>query len=195
MESKSCKRIALEAARLLAYGVETEYLHAKQSALLSLGLSSQSRLPSNRTINDCVCMLTREELGSEEVERRLREMRDIAIEVMTVLSDFDPFLIGSVLSGKIKKTSDIDLHAYCDEAGNLLDYLEDFGYEEIEVETVENRKGRFVHLKWSERDYPVEVTVYSWSWRDVIMYSSVTSKPMKRADLEAVQKLRKNLQA
>ena len=195
MESKSCKHIALEAARLLAYGVETEYLHAKQSALLSLGLSSQSRLPSNRTINDCVGMLTREELGSEEVDRRLREMRDIAIEVMTVLSDFDPYLLGSVLSGKIKKTSDIDLHAYCDEAENLLDYLEDFGYEEIEVETVENRKGRFVHLKWSERDYPVEVTVYSWSWRDVIMYSSVTSKPMKRADLEAVQKLRKNLQA
>jgi predicted nucleotidyltransferase len=195
MESKSCKRIALEAARLLAYGVETEYLHAKQSALLSLGLSSQTRLPSNRKINDCVGMLTREELGSEEVDRRLVEMRDIAIEIMTVLNDFDPFLIGSVLSGKIKKTSDIDLHAYCDDAENLLAYLEDFGYEDIEVEYVENRKGRFVHLKWSEREYPVGVTVYPWSWRDVVMYSSVTSKPMKRADLLSVQKLRKNVQA
>jgi predicted nucleotidyltransferase len=193
VESKSCKRIALEAARLLANGVETEYLHAKQTALLSLGLSSQTRLPSNRKINDCVGMLTREQLGSEEVDRRIAEMRDIAIEVMTVLTDFDPFLIGSVLTGKIKKTSDIDLHAYCDDPDLLLAYLEDFGYRDLQVEHVENRKGRFVHLKWEERDYPVEVTVYSWSWRDVVMYSSVTGKPMKRADLQTVQKLRKTV--
>lgn len=192
MENKSRKRIALEAARFLADGVETEYLHAKQRALASLGLSSETRLPSNRKINDCVGMITREELGSEETDRRIREMRIIAEEIMTVIFDFDPFLIGSVLSGKIRRSSDIDLHAYCDDVVVLHGYLEDFGYEEIEVDRVENRKGHFVHLKWEERGYPVELTIYPWSWREITLLSSVTSKPMKRIDLIGLQKLLKN---
>ena len=191
MEISSRKRIALEAARLLADGVETEYLHAKQRALSSLGLSSQARLPSNRKINDCVGMITRAELGSEEVDRRLGEMRQIAEEIMSVIEDFDPFLIGSVLSGKIRRTSDIDLHAYCDDVDQLCAYLEDFGYEEIEVEHVENRKGHFVHIKWCERGYPVELTVYPWSWRAIVLNSSVTCKPMKRVDVYGLRRLRK----
>ncbi len=134
-------------------------------------------------------MITREQLGGDEVERRLREMREIAEEVMTVIEDFDPFLIGSVLSGNIKRTSDIDLHAYCDDTSVLAAYLEDFGYQDIEVECVENRKGVFVHIKWSERSYPVELTVYPWSWRDLTLFSSVTSKPMKRVDIDGLRRL------
>jgi predicted nucleotidyltransferase len=100
-------------------------------------------------------------------------------------------LIGSTLSGEIRTTSDIDMHAYSDNFEEIIDQLEEWGYECIEAELVENRKGSFVHLKWTELKYPVEITVYRWSDRDVVQMSSVTGRPMKRADIDTLQNLLK----
>jgi predicted nucleotidyltransferase len=189
MTENARKRVTQAAAQFLVDGSESEYLQAKERAQMMLGLSGQSRLPSNRKIKNCIAHLTAAELGADEVNRRVREMREIAEQIMIVIEEYDPFLIGSTLSGQVRHASDIDLHAYCDDFTGLQDHLIEWGYEDVDEEVVENRKGKFVHLKWRERDYPVEVTVYPWSWRDVIMYSSVTGKPMKRADLKAVRKL------
>ncbi len=185
------RRVAEEAARFIVEGSEAEYLHAKERAISMLGLSSRNHLPSNRKIKDCIAQLTACQLGEEEVKRRVREMREIAFEIMQVIEDADPFLIGSTLTGQIRNSSDIDLHAYSDDYTCLKNQLIDWGYEEVDEEVVDNRKGRFVHLRWYERDYPVEVTVYPWSWRDVTLFSSVTGKPMKRADLDSVKVLLK----
>jgi predicted nucleotidyltransferase len=172
-------------------GIETEYLQAKERAVMMLGLSGESRLPSNRQIKDCIESITKTQLGASEMKRRVLEMREIAEQIMTVIADCDPFLIGSTLSGQIRKDSDIDIHAYSDNPGILTSQLSIFGYEDVEEELIENRKGSFVHLRWHEKDYPVEITVYQWSWRQIIPYSSVTGKPMKRADLKAVRGLLK----
>lgn len=172
-------------------GTETEYLQAKERALMMLGISDMSRLPSNRQVKDCIESLTRSQLGVDELKRRLREMREIAEQIMAVISDCDPFLIGSTLSGQIREASDIDIHAYSDDSAILAGQLSTVGYQNVEEEFVENRKGKFVHLRWQEKGYPVEITVYPWSWRHITPISSVTGKPMKRADLEAVRGLLK----
>lgn len=192
MKKLARRRIAEEAARLMIEGTESEYLHAKERAIMMLGLSDQCPLPSNKEIKDCIASLTQAELGPDELNRRLKEMREIAEQVMTVIEDCDPFLIGSVLSGQIRRSSDIDLHAYSDDVAAVKSMLHTCGYEEVEEEIVENLKGSFVHLRWCERDYPVEITIYPWSWRDIVLYSSVTGKPMKRADLDATRKLIRN---
>ena len=189
MTKRAQRRLAEEAARFMAYGLENEYLQAKERASMMLGLSSQTRLPSNRMINECVARLTKTELGEEEVRRRVREMREIAEQIMSSIDEYDPFLIGSVLSGKIRASSDIDLHAYCDDFESLKDCLFEWGYDDIDEEIVQNRKGTFIHLKWTERNYPVEITIYPWVARDVVPISSVTGRPMKRADTFAVRKL------
>lgn len=170
-------------------GLESEYLHAKERAVLMLGLGSQSRFPSNKEIKQCIANMTKNQLGCDEVSRRLSEMRKIAEQIMMAIADHDPFLIGSTLSGQIRAQSDIDLHAYADDIEMLKDDLVEWGYEDVDEELVDNRKGRFIHLKWHEDDYPVEITVYPWNWRDIVPMSSVTGKPMKRADLRAVQQL------
>jgi hypothetical protein len=189
MSNKVQQRIALEAAQLLLDGSESEYLQAKERAALMLGISNHTRLPSNAKIKQLVAELARAELGAEEVCQRLRQMREIAWHVMSCLRDYETFLIGSTLSGKISRKSDIDLHAYADDPEVLAELLERAGYGYPSVETVENRKGEFVHLRWNQDGYPVEITVYPLSWRDVVPISSITGKPMKRADAKAVRKL------
>lgn len=189
MSKMPLRRVAEEAARLMAAGAENEYIHAKTRALQMLGMSGQTRLPSNRKIKDCIARLTQEELGADEVHRRLRAMRQIAYDLMSVMEMFDPFLIGSTLTGEIRRSSDIDLHVYSDDYKEVEEHLAIFGYDEIDIEQVENRKGSFVHLRWMEQGFPIEITIYPWSWRTVTLYSSVTGKVMKRADLHGVSKL------
>lgn len=170
-------------------GSENEYLHAKERAMMMLGLSSQTRLPSNKKIKNWIGRITKEELGADEVNRRVKEMREIALAIMSIIEASDPFLIGSTLSGQIRHTSDIDLHAYSDDFEEVRNVLAEWGYKDIEEEIVHNMKGEFIHLKWLERDYPVEITIYPWSKRDDLPYSSITGKPMKRADIFAVRNL------
>ncbi|MBK8224260.1 MAG: hypothetical protein IPK73_24920 [Candidatus Obscuribacter sp.] len=189
MKKRSLEQIAQEAALFMACGEENEYLQAKERALMMLGVNGQGRMPSNRKIKACIAKLTLTELGKEETDRRLREMRSIALNIMLLIDNCDPHLIGSVLTGEIRTSSDIDLHAYSDCHEEIVDILSDFGYEDTEVELVENRKGSFVHIKWLEQGYPVEITVYPWSWRHIVLNSSVTGKPMKRADTSTLQKL------
>lgn len=133
--------------------------------------------------------LTLEQIGADELTRRLLEMRSIAQSIMDILDAHDPFLIGSTLSGKVRSGSDIDLHAYADDFNEIKDVLQQCGYEDVEEEIIINSKGEFVHLKWYEQDYPVEITVYPWSWRDIEPISSVTGKPMKRANLRRLRRL------
>jgi predicted nucleotidyltransferase len=173
----------------MAEGVESEYLNAKQRAASMLGLPSQTRLPSNAKIRAGIGQITKEQLGVSEVHRRINAMREIAAHLMLLIEDCDPYLIGSTLSGEIREGSDIDLHAYCDDYSMLTERLTDYGYEAIEEEVVENNKGVFVHLRWREGEFPVEVTIYPWSLRHVVPISSVTGKPMKRADLLVLRKM------
>lgn len=189
MRRHTQRRFAEEAARFMAEGSEDEYLHAKERAMMMLGLSGQTRLPSNKKIRGWVRRITEDELGPDELKKRVREMREIALAIMTVIEDCDPHLIGSTLSGEIRMSSDIDLHAYSDDFEEIIESLQKWGYEGIETELVENRKGSFVHLKWIERGYPVEITVYQWADRDIVQISSVTGRPMKRADTYKLQNL------
>lgn len=184
-------RVAREAAQLIAHGVESEYLDAKERAVMMLGLSSQTCLPSNSKIKEYVSRLTKDELGEMAVAKRIKEMRLIALALMKVLQDYDPFLIGSTLSGKIRKDSDIDIHVYCDNPEELQELLLQVGYEDVELDMVDNSKGRFYHLKWIQNSYPVELTVYGWEKREIVPTSSITGKPMKRADLKTLERMMK----
>lgn len=192
MAKNAQRRVAEEAARFMVDGTETEYLQAKERALLMLGLSDQTRMPTNKAVKEYISRLTRSKLGDDEVRRRVREMREIAEQIMAIIEDCDPLLIGSTLTGQIRETSDIDLHAYSDDHEQTMTLLTERGYGDVEAELVENLKGTFVHLRWEESSYPVEITLYPWSWRDIVLNDSVTGKPMKRSDIAGVRHLLRN---
>ena len=97
--------VAREAARLLYTGAAEEYIQAKEQAAASLGVKAS---PSNYEVADELDRLADELEGSAR-QRRLAEMRDIALRVMKALEGFSPRLIGSVWRGTAHIGSDIDV--------------------------------------------------------------------------------------
>ena len=104
------REVAREAARLIYKGAYKEYKDAKEAAARSLGARS---VPSNREVADELDRLA-EEAESPDRLRRLTEMRETALEVMRLLGDLSPKLIGSVWRGTAWKGSDVDVVVYGD---------------------------------------------------------------------------------
>src|SRR5271165_6690946 len=117
--------IALEAARLMYERVESEYFTAKRKAARRLCRQQikPSDLPSNAEIREQIQVFARLHEG-EGRTRHLRDMRLEALRLMRLLRAYRPRLIGSVMTGHVRKGSDIDLHVFSDSVGLITDTLE-----------------------------------------------------------------------
>src|SRR5271163_2871040 len=122
--------IALEAARLMYERTESEYYTAKRKAAKRLcrGSLKPEDLPSNAEIRDQIQVFARIHEGDQR-DRHLRDMRLQAWRMMRLLGPFRPRLIGSVMTGHVRKGSDIDIHLFTDRVGLVTDLLERDGYQ------------------------------------------------------------------
>ena len=126
---ESARQIALLAARLMYERDEKEYFTAKRKAARQLGVDYRYRpgdLPSNAEIRDQIQALARFYEGDGR-DDHLREMRLAALRMMRLLSAFRPRLIGSVLTGHVRKGSDIDLHVFSNSLSAVTTVLDDDG--------------------------------------------------------------------
>src|SRR6266699_6934281 len=122
--------IAFEAARLMYERVESEYYTAKRKAAKQLcrkGVKPED-LPSNAEIREQIQHFARIHEGDRRSEH-LRDMRLEALRLMRLLRAFRPRLIGSVMTGHVRKGSDIDLHVFADSVGLVTDLLEQEGLQ------------------------------------------------------------------
>src|SRR5438270_608245 len=127
--AKLRQAIALEAARLMYERVESEYYTAKRKAAKRLcrGSVKPEDLPSNAEIREQIQVFARIHEGEKRTQH-LREMRLYALRLMRLLRAFRPRLIGSVMTGHVRKGSDIDVHVFSDSAGLVTDLLESEGF-------------------------------------------------------------------
>ena len=180
------RALAVEAARLMVDEGVREYFTAKRMAadhVLGMRHGSPTQLPSNREIRAAIVERSALIEGVEARRRHLFEMRMAALEVMSVLQAFNPRIIGSVASGSIHATSDIDIQVFCDSDNELEHTLLVEGWcpERVEHEVFkEGRFRRFVHFHFEHRCEPVELSVYEHAelWR--VSFSSVNGKPIDR---------------
>jgi len=112
-------RVAREAANLLYFGAEKEYKQAKNKAAQILG---SNFLPSNLEVAVELDKIAEEKEGPTR-RNRLICMRKEALQVMKLLREFKPLLIGSVWRGTIKLGSDIDIAVYSDEPEYIIEVL------------------------------------------------------------------------
>ncbi|MFX1521803.1 MAG: nucleotidyltransferase domain-containing protein [Promethearchaeota archaeon] len=160
--TKSEKRleVAREAARLLYYGLATEYIFAKKRAARSLRIRS---LPSNKEVALELNNLADSLEGEEERKNRLVELRKEAYRYMKLLERFCPILKGSVWRGTITKRSDIDIVIYSSDFSQPLAVLnEQKIHPEIQYNTRQNGSisKTYVHLTFvSPSEMNVEIVI------------------------------------
>lgn len=183
----------MRAAALMYAREESEYLTAKRKAARQLRIDwkySPKDLPSNAEIREQVLLLASMLEGDRRGED-LRDMRLLALQTMRLLEPFRPRLIGSTLTGHVRKGSDIDLHVFTDHLPALTDVLDDHGRAyTIEQKNItklgQSNVYTHVHL---EAQYPIELTVYTRAEHRTVFRSSITGKPIERANLNELESL------
>ena len=183
-DAKLRHAIAFEAARLMYDRIESEYFTAKRKAAKRLcrGRVKPSDLPSNAEIRDQVQTFARLHEGDRRTEN-LRDMRLHALRMMRVLAKFRPRLIGSVMTGHVRKGSDIDLHLFTDHLGAVTAALDDEGlqYDIERKQIVKHGETRlFTHVHVHDV-YGFELTVYAEDKAHYVFKSSITGKAIERA--------------
>jgi hypothetical protein len=187
--------IAQEAARLMYEDGVREYRDAKRKAARQFGsekgLSLGSHLPSNAEIHAELQRL----IGTYEEEvlpERLMRLRLIALRQMEALEPFRPSLVGSVLSGAVTEQSDIDLHLFAGSCEEVEEYLERNGTP-FEQEVVTIRHGgeffEYPHIYLENNGVLIECTVYPREDIHRIPKSSISGRPMERANAKKLQNI------
>jgi hypothetical protein len=184
--------IALEAARLMYERVETEYFTAKRKAAQRLcrGNVKPGDLPSNAEIREQIQVFARIHEGERRTED-LRDMRLAALRMMRLLRPFRPRLIGSVMTGHVRKGSDIDLHVFTNSVTLVTDLLEKDGYQyDLErKQIVKHHEARvFTHVHVFDR-FSFELTVYAEDQAHYVFKSSITGKAIDRASIRELEEL------
>lgn len=186
------RRIAYEAARLLYQREESEYFRAKMKAASRLTKQriKPSDLPSNAEIREEVQNFARM-LEGESRNEHLQQMRLEALRLMRILHKFKPRLIGSVLTGHVRQGSDIDIHVFTDHIEVITAELDYHGYRYDTQYKRVRKQGEstlYKHIHILDR-YTFELTVYPSTKSSFPFRSSITGKPIEKANISQLEQL------
>jgi hypothetical protein len=184
--------VAEEAARIMAEQGIDDFLLAKRKAAERFGVVDSSVLPRNTEIEAALFARRRLFSGSTH-DVTIADLRRSALEAMRLMADFDPRLVGPVLTGTASAHSDIQLHLFSESAEAVSIRLEERG---VPHETTERRL-RF------ERDravtFPAYLFVAGRQTIEAVVFpldgirqspsSPVDGKPMRRASATEVAAL------
>jgi hypothetical protein len=183
-------RIAQEAARILLEEGVKDYQLAKRKAAQRLNAGDRS-LPRNSEIERAV--LDHQRLFfTANYDGILVSLRQAAIEAMSLLRRFQPRLVGSVLKGTAGRHSDVNLHVFADAVEEVLFMLMDAG---MSYQSAERRlrygddTRHYPALRFGMRGHEVEAVVLPATALKQRPLSPVDGKPMRRANLQQVERL------
>lgn len=118
------RRLAHEAARLIAESGIHDYPLAKRKAASRLGIHDQASLPHNQEIEQALRQYQRLFAGPDHAGL-LRGRREAALQAMAFFSGFSPRLAGPVLDGTADARSPVQLHLHSDDEEAVARFLQD----------------------------------------------------------------------
>ncbi|HEX9584779.1 MAG TPA: hypothetical protein VGB36_09775 [Gammaproteobacteria bacterium] len=186
------RRIATDAARIMAEEGVRDFQSAKRKAAARLGLPETRHLPGNDEVDSALQEHLRLFHGGR-LAQSVRRLRELAAEAMRFLSKFDPRLVGSVLSGTVTSASAIELHLTADTPEEIGFWLQEHSipYEltDRRLRFGGDRQETFPAYRFTADDVPVELCVFDRLEAREAPLSPVDGKPMKRANLREVENL------
>jgi hypothetical protein len=186
------RALAQEAARIMAEHGIADFLQAKRKAADRLGVHDVAVLPKNVEIEAALRAHLRL-FGRDSHDHSLKDQRRIALDTMRLLAEFQPRLVGSVLTGTATNHSDINLHLFADSsetvAIRLLDLDIPHQFYERRVKMDAERSVSYPALRFDADGRTVDATVFPIDGIRQSPYSPVDGRPMKRADAREVSDL------
>ena len=184
--------LAEEAARWIGdHGIE-DYGLAKRKAAERLGVTDAAVLPRNVEIEAALRERQRLFGGSAHGES-LKEQRRAALDAMRLLDEFEPRLVGPVLSGTATAHSEISLHVFADRSEAVAIRLMEIGIphqvHERRVKMDADRSVSFPALRFQAGERTIDATVFPVDGIRQAPYSPVDGRPMRRADAREVSAL------
>jgi len=183
------RALAQEAARVMAEHGIRDFLVAKRKAAERFGVVDGAVLPRNTEIEQALQEYQRL-FGGEAHLEALQAQREVALEVMRQLAEFQPRLVGPVLQGTATRHDDVQLHLFADRAESvtfrLLDQRVPFEVGERRTRLDAERISIQPTIRFDVDGQAVEIVVFSLDGLRQAPSSPVDGKPMRRADLREV---------
>ena len=184
--------IAAQAARwVVEEGLE--YGPAKRRAAKGLGLSGRGALPSNELLEDAVMDYIAVFCGDTQPQE-LQALRRLALEWMTRLSEFRPYLGGAVWHGTATRRSDIYLQLFCDDSKSaeiaLIDQRVSYAARTVKGFNGEAVEALSVHAFCADLNEDIGLHLMIYDFDDVRGALKADAKGRApRGDVKAVQRL------
>jgi hypothetical protein len=184
--------VADEAARIMREQGVADFLLAKRKAADRLGVTDASILPRNVEV-EAALMAQQRLFGADRHEADLAVLRRSALEAMRLMSDFQPRLVGPVLTGTASPHSEINLHLFTESPEAVSLRLEDRGVpHEVLERRVRFERDRIVGypaLRFVAGRQTVDAVVFPLDGIRQSPCSPVDGKPMRRASAAEVEAL------
>lgn len=194
-DNRARQLLAQEAARIIVDQGIRDYRVAKSKAAERLGMNTRGALPGNAEIEQAISEHLKL-FGGDAHTVFLRTMREVALAVMEMLASYSPRLVGPVLAGTADANSSVNLHLFADSPEFVALDLEDRGFNlrpyERRLRNRPHRNSRpetYAGFQFRHSDTSVEATVFPVDGIRQAPISPIDGRPMKRADLKAVQDL------
>jgi len=185
-------RIAIEAARLMTEQAIRDYHLAKKKAAQTLGVSDKQDLPANHEIEQAIRDYQSIFQASTQ-PRTLSKLRQVAVDAMKFFIDFQPRLVGDVLSGVAGQYAAVTVHLFADYPEQVSIFLmeHDIPFQE-KNKRLQVKAGQYQiypQFCFMADEIEIELTVFSQKEIRLAPVSTVDGKPMQRANIKTVESL------
>ncbi len=184
--------VAEEAARIMREQGIADFLLAKRKAADRLGVTDASILPRNTEV-EAALVAHQRLFGGDRHASDLAILRRTALEAMRLMADFQPRLVGPVLTGTASPHSEINLHIFTESPEAVSLRLEERGVPHEVVERrlrfERDRTASYPALRFVAGRQTVDAVVFPLDGIRQAPSSPVDGKPMRRANAAEVEAL------
>lgn len=185
------QHIAHLAARLMACDGVSDPGQAKRKAARQAGAPDSHNLPTNEEVE--AALRSYQQIYQAEAQpRRLRALRETALEIMQRLAPFNPYLTGSLVGGNVGSQADIRLHLYTDRGKDFELFLANHGVvlrqRDVRL-VVGDAPGSFPAFELDTPEALVRITVLEERHLRQPVRTSTGGEALERAGIAQVQAL------
>ncbi len=192
IDSQVRQRIAQDAARLMIEHGIKDFYTAKQKAAENLGINDGRVIPRNTEVEEAIHEYQRI-FKSHIQPKYLQELRQTAVKAMTLLKEFQPRLVGSVLRGTAGEHSDVNLHVFADSPETVSHFLtrHKIPHEQGEkrFRTAKDNYELYTAYSFIAGEVPIDIVVFPVDGQRQAPLSPVDGKRLQRASIEDVEVL------